>query len=33
MGQAGRERVRREFNWDSVTERILAIYDELVPGK
>jgi glycosyltransferase involved in cell wall biosynthesis len=29
MGVAGRERVRREFNWDSVTERILAIYKEL----
>jgi len=30
MGQAGRERVRREFNWDSVTGRILDIYNELV---
>lgn len=30
MGAAGRERVRREFNWDSVTARILGIYEELV---
>ncbi len=30
MGAAGRERVRREFNWDSVTSRILDIYKELV---
>jgi glycosyltransferase involved in cell wall biosynthesis len=29
MGAAGRERVRKEFNWDSVTERILDIYKEL----
>jgi glycosyltransferase involved in cell wall biosynthesis len=30
MGAAGRERVRKEFNWDSVTSRILEIYRELV---
>jgi glycosyltransferase involved in cell wall biosynthesis len=30
MGAAGRERVRKEFNWDSVTGRILDIYKELV---
>jgi glycosyltransferase involved in cell wall biosynthesis len=29
MGAAGRERVRKEFNWDSVTDRILDIYKEL----
>gem|GEM_PF-112417 len=29
MGAAGRERARREFNWDSVTGRIIDIYREL----
>ncbi len=30
MGAAGRERVERLFTWDSVTERILTLYDELI---
>jgi len=29
MGAAGRERVRKEFNWDSVTGKILNIYGNL----
>lgn len=29
MGASGRERVRKEFNWDNVTARILGIYGEL----
>jgi glycosyltransferase involved in cell wall biosynthesis len=29
MGATGRERVRREFNWDNVTAKILEIYGEL----
>ncbi|MEM4728298.1 MAG: glycosyltransferase family 4 protein [Thermoplasmata archaeon] len=29
MGEAGRERVRRHFNWDAVTEALLSIYGEL----
>ena len=30
MGAAGRERVRRQFNWDAVTAAILSIYDGLL---
>lgn len=33
MGAAGRERVRKEFNWDGVTDRILDIYRELAPTR
>lgn len=30
MGLAGRERVRKQFNWDAVTSAILSIYGEVL---
>jgi len=30
MGKAGRERARRDFGWDAVAARTLAIYERLV---
>ena len=33
MGLAGRELVEKEFCWDAVTGRLLAVFSELVTGK
>ena len=33
MGERGRAWMRREFSWDSVARRMLALYEELVPGR
>lgn len=33
MGRAGRRLVEEEFSWTVVTRRLLALYDELVPGR
>ncbi len=32
LGAAGRERVRRDFGWDRIAERTLALYAELLGG-
>ena len=33
MGEEGRKRVLKEFNWDSVTGRLLEIYNELLAAR
>jgi glycosyltransferase involved in cell wall biosynthesis len=33
MAQAGRERVREQFNWETKGNRLAALYDEIVSVK